>query len=66
MNYIIENGTVKAAAFDFIQRVNSMMAHENPEKKSYFTEKDVPNLTESFGPGVMVIQTPSVPMLFFK
>lgn len=31
------------------------MAHENPDKKSYFTEKDVPNLTESFGPGVMVI-----------
>lgn len=42
------------------------MAHENPEKKAYIPDKDDVNLIESFGPGVMIIDMPSVPMLFFQ
>jgi hypothetical protein len=44
MTYLVENETVCAASFDFILRLNTILAHGNPEKKAYFTEKEVPNL----------------------
>ncbi len=42
------------------------MNSENPEKKSYVPDKDDVHLIESYGPGVMIIDMPSVPMLFFQ
>jgi cation-transporting ATPase 13A3/4/5 len=42
------------------------MNHKTPEKKSYTTEKDAANMISSYGPGVMIITMPSIPMLFFQ
>ena len=66
LTYIVNGDTVEATKFDFVARANELMNHSVPEKKSYFTETDVPNLQQSYGLGVMQIDTPSIPKLFLQ
>ena len=66
MTYIVIGDLVQAACFDFVERINEIMQHALPDKKSYVTESDVPNLKEFYGPGVMKIEMPNIFMLFLQ
>ena len=66
MKYLVRNGTAKAAAYNYQEHIQKAIKPNMEGKIFGLSEEKVLNLRESFGIGTMVIEQPTIPVLFAR